>query len=107
MKSISHKIISTWIAMMLLLPMGVQFVHSFENHAHNECNEKNTQHFHEKYFECEFNHFLLNTNASLITDVITINTPNQFLTTPEFFTVICNEIQLFSKSSRAPPVVII
>ena len=91
----------------MLLPMGVQFAHSLENHTHKECDEKNILHFHDKSLDCEFNHFLLNHNTPLQLEVFELDPPSQTTVTPLYFVFSSKETTLFSKSSRAPPTVII
>lgn len=106
-KTISHKVISIWVVIVLLLPLSIQFVHAFENHELSNCNEQYIQHLHEKHIECKSNHFLLNTNASFQSEVFKLYSPTYAITKPLFFTYESKEIHLFSKSSRAPPTVII
>lgn len=91
----------------VLLPMSVQFVHAFENHSHAVCKINTIQHLHENQLECEFNHFLFNSNASLVNENYDFQKINIHLTTPLFFSENSQRIELFSKSSRAPPSIII
>lgn len=102
-----HKIISVWLVIAVLLPMSVQFVHAFENHIHAVCKIKTIQHLHENQLDCEFNHFLFNSKASLVNENYDFQKINLHLTTLQFFSENFQEIELFSNSSRAPPSIII
>ena len=88
---------------MVLLPMSVQFVHSFENHEENLCQEEYIQHIHEKELNCEFNHNTYHSDAALNLIVFNVESSLQILSTPISITTRDNGVQLFSKSSRAPP----
>lgn len=64
-KDIIHKIISIFTVVLLLLPIGVQLVHTLENHEHKVCNSKEVQHIHEKELDCSFCHLQLKKSSFL------------------------------------------
>ena len=60
---ILHKIISIWTVILLLLPIGLQFVHTIENHEHLVCHSENIQHLHELKLDCSYSHLKLKNEA--------------------------------------------
>ena len=62
-KTIIHKIISLSVVLTLLLPIGIQFAHSFEKHEHLVCDLVDIEHIHEQELDCSFCHVQLNTSS--------------------------------------------
>lgn len=91
--------------LVVLLPFGVQLVHSLEYHEHF-CNEK-TAHIDSHELNCDEYHYKINQNsidflAAEVSNEIKLN--HQINYTSEALFV---SIQLHKKSSRAPPVLLI
>lgn len=102
-KNISHKIISIWTAVILLLPIGIQFVHTLENHEHIVCKSNEVQHLHEKEIDCSYCHVLLENNT--VFNLYTVKLYNNSTTdiTPIYVINKHIEVYLFFNPSRAPP----
>lgn len=99
-----HKAFSLFVVITVLLPMSMQFAHSFENHSHETCKEKSIQHLHSNEVECEFDHYLFKLTASLSTNWQRIqNVPvNTILPTHTTNTPHLNS--LFPTLSRGSPI---
>lgn len=106
-KDILHKIISIFTVVLLLLPIGVQLVHTLEDHEHKVCNSKEVQHIHEKELDCSFCHLQLK-NLSIFEfysfDKIILK---QIDSTP--FSVTKRKTETYQKFffSRGPPIFIV
>ena len=102
-KNILHKIISVWTVVLLLLPIGIQFVHSLENHKHFVCTSKEISHIHEQQIDCSLCQIVLETNTVFNDNNIVFYSPTIINSIPVYFENENTEIHLFYKSSRAPP----
>jgi len=105
-KNILHKIISVWTVVLLLLPIGIQFVHSLENHEHFICTSKEVSHIHEQQIDCSFCHIILETNTVFNSNKPELNLPTNIYITPSHVEKQHVEMPLFFKSSRGPPLFI-
>jgi hypothetical protein len=102
-----HRVLAFLYAAIVFLPISIQAVHAFENHEHTICTAKDIKHIHELDAECGLNHAQINTGAfdfpkSFV--ALSVNPP-----TPVFipYLQIHSSPKLYSKSSRAPPVIIV
>lgn len=80
-----HKFLSliTWVALML--PIGYQFAHAFEDHEHVVCTAVDVQHIHEQEVDCSFCHVKLRLDSSIpSTDDFFINTTIE-TSLPQYF----------------------
>lgn len=102
-KNILHKIISIWTVVILLLPIGVQFVHTLENHEHIVCNSKEVSHIHEQKIDCSFCHVLLENNTVFNLNTVNLHNYSTIDITPIYVVNKHIEVYLFFNSSRAPP----
>ncbi len=102
-KNILHKIISIWTVVLLLLPIGIQFVHSLENHEHFVCTSKEVSHIHAQQIDCSFCHIILETNTVFNDNQFTFYSPTIINSIPVYFEKENTEVPFFHKSSRAPP----
>ncbi len=90
----------------VLLPFGVQLVHSFETHEH-QCTAQNKVHFDSHEINCSVFHFKINNNTTAFSsaDLKTVITYTEEK-------IISVEHQFSSekpqhKSSRAPPYLLV
>lgn len=102
-KNILHKAISLWTVVLLLLPIGVQFFHTLENHEHTVCDSKEVSHIHAQEIDCSFCHVQLDTNTVFDSNCIAFYSPVINNSIPVSFEKQNTEIHLFYKSSRGPP----
>ena len=98
--------ISIVLIAVVLLPFGVQFVHSFTTHEHSICHEQNKTHFDTHEIDCSVLHFKIDTNSidfySSISSASTIVVEEKIYATKNQIT----SLNLHFKSSRAPPVLL-
>lgn len=67
-KNIWFKGIATLLMFVVLLPSAVKVFHVFENHKHEVCTEKTSNHhLHQIDFDCEFYKFKINKTLSFST----------------------------------------
>lgn len=98
--NIKH-IISSVLLIAVLLPFAVQFAHSFEHHEHI-CSE-NDIHIDSHELDCSVFHFKINQN-SIDFSSEEIIFENNISNTNIFTTEACKSlVNLYYKSSRAPP----
>ena len=84
-------------------PAVVKLVHTFENHEHEVCSSKSTEHFHEFEVDCEFSNFNLNPQLRVDLNIqASINYDQYFKCTFEFSDLITSRIILIS-TQRGPP----
>ncbi len=100
---VSHRIFSTLIALIVLLPFVVQTIHAMEGHEHVYCNAKNETHFHKKEIDCQFYHLKITYNSFNFSNNFSIYQPqHNFLPSKAYQQTYYYSFQS-SKSSRAPP----
>ncbi|OIQ36072.1 MAG: hypothetical protein BM563_11545 [Bacteroidetes bacterium MedPE-SWsnd-G1] len=102
-----HKIISIWCVLIALLPMTVQFVHATENHNHDVCELDYIKHFHDNDLDCEFNHFLFDTNTTINGDESRTQALPFYALKVQFYSVNYFRIALLTSKTRGPPIDII
>jgi len=99
------KTVFSWILLVgFLIPMGINFAHSFEDHEHVVCNAKELKHFHELEHDCSSLHYNIQSFVYSIsqqqfvfikkisTEVLLNNTSNYL------------GVFISLKKSRAPPI---
>jgi len=81
-KETLHKIISVFTVALLLLPVGLQLLHTLENHEHKVCHSEDVQHIHKQELDCSIYHVKLRTESpdlniytSIFVEVSKNNTP--------------------------------
>ncbi|AOW20003.1 hypothetical protein LPB138_04585 [Urechidicola croceus] len=89
-----------------MLPIGIQFVHSLEDHEHVVCNSKDLQHIHKQELDCSFCHVIIN-NSAVLTEIYTSDNYH-FISSeiPVFYSNENDGISIYYKPSRAPPIFI-
>jgi len=90
-KKTLHKIFSIVTVVLLALPVGLQLVHTLENHEHKICDSKDLQHIHKQELNCNIYHvklrtesFDLNIQTSLFIEIAK-NSTSQFLAVESSF----------------------
>jgi len=80
--------------LVLLLPSGMQLVHSFESHEHSSCSELKA-HIHKKELDCslcDFQHSTYSFSTENLNEFLSAtpnfslelsNTPSEYIITPE------------------------
>jgi len=98
-------VVFSWILLIgFLIPMSINFVHSFENHEHITCNAKDVKHFHQLENDCSNFHYIIHSFVYSISHykqsfAKKIRTKTLLNVTSNYFGV---DVSL--KSSRAPPI---
>lgn len=105
-KSITHKIISLWTVVFLLLPMLVQFGHTLENHEHKICDSHDIQHINKQKLDCSFLHVFSDLTTAFIHNSNVTKIHFTATKKPVFIANLINDIALLYKPTRAPPVFI-
>lgn len=100
------KFISIVLIAVVLLPFGVQFLHSFTTHEHSICHDQNRTHFDTHEIDCSVLHFKIDNNSidfhsSITSDSITIVEEKIYATKNQRYS-----LSLHFKPSRAPPVLL-
>jgi len=91
----------------VLLPFAVQFIHSFEKHEHSVCYAQNIIHFDTHEIDCSVFHFKINTNIFTFESKITLS-ENDFDFENNYSEIQkLKAVKLYSKSSRAPPFLLV
>ena len=91
----------------MLLPFAVQFIHSFEKHEHSVCYAQNIIHFDTHEIDCSVFHFKINTNIFTFESKITLS-ENDFDFENNYSEIQkLKAVKLYSKSSRAPPFLLV
>ncbi len=106
-KTILHKIISLVVLATLLLPIGIQFAHSFEEHEHIVCNSVDNQHIHEQELDCSFCHVQLNTSSIFEEQNFKLKETTIIDEKPLSSTDNHIQVYLYFNSSRGPPFFIV
>ncbi|WP_346880780.1 hypothetical protein [uncultured Algibacter sp.] len=102
-KQIGQAILSILLLVVLLLPTGIQFSHSFEHHEHTSCNNKQT-HLHQNVQECKICDFHLTSFSYQIPEYTQILNPEIFFNTEEYLPVLFfNFHKKTNTQLRAPP----
>lgn len=97
--------IFSWILLIgFLIPMSIDFAHSFENHEHTVCNAKDVKHFHQLENDCSDFHYTIHSFVYSILQykqsfATKIRTKTLLNATSNYF-----GIGISLKSSRAPPI---
>lgn len=105
-KSILHKIISIWTVLILLFPVGLQFVHALEDHEHIVCSSKIDQHIHNQNIDCSFSHVQLDNNTLFYTlnyEVTAIIISNEL---PLYYSSKKHNTHLYYTSTSDPPFIV-
>lgn len=107
-KTALHRIFSTIIALVILLPFAIQTSHAFEKHDESSyCSAENEKHFHQKEIDCHFYHLKISYNSYDFNGSFTVFKPQTY------FQIFDDYHQTYfysfqsSKSSRAPPYFIV
>lgn len=101
--SVIHRVFSTLIALVVLLPFALQTLHAVENHEHNYCTAENEKHFHKEEIDCHFNHLTITYNWFDLNNDFTIIRTQTFFQLFDSYTQTYHYSYQSSKSSRAPP----
>ena len=102
-KEFLHKIISIWVAILVMLPMSVQFAHALEDHSHDICKENSLQHFHKHEIECEFDHYFFKTNATSFSEKVQDDITILLESSPIYFLNTFYKFSFLKPNSRGPP----
>jgi len=106
-KSTLHKILSTVIVTLLLLPIGLSFVHTFEHHKHRVCNSKDIQHIHTVQLDCSIYHYNLRVETVKLEYSYALLSPISHSETPLFLAKECESKPQKKVTVRGPPPFII
>lgn len=104
-KHITLKCSALVLIVALLLPLGIKFAHTFEDHTHEVCTDYSSTHLHEIDLDCEFydfntttfTYFLYN-SVSLFKSIISTK-PISYYTTH-----VVNAYKHSNRQLRAPPI---
>ena len=91
------------LALALLLPSAVKFLHIFEHHQHEVCEGEIDTHFHTLDLDCEFYKFQVNAPFTLpvyFTDFITFSETKSVISSDYSF---LSEFQRLHFTRRGPP----
>ena len=88
-------------------PSVVKLVHALENHEHEVCSSKSSEHFHEFEIDCEFHKFnKVNPFHFTVIDDIEFYTSEYKVSTKRSY-VFLNSHRQLSFSLRAPPAILV
>ena len=107
LKTCLHKIFSALTVAILLLPVGLQFVHALENHEHRVCDSKELQHIHKQELDCSIYHVKLCSEEFVLNESFTFFILDSPTDSPIFNAKNCEFTFSFYKPSRGPPTFII
>lgn len=99
----SFKVFTLILALALLLPSAIKFLHVFESHQHEICDGEVNAHFHTLDLDCEFYKFKLNIPFTIPDNIV------QQITYAEIKPVIPSQYSFLSDyqrlhfSRRGPP----
>lgn len=102
---IIFKVFTLILAVILLLPSTVKFMHIFEHHKHEVCYGESDAHFHTLDVDCEFYKFKLNVPFTIpepFVHIIAYNEIKQIITTDYSF---LSDYQRLHFSLRGPPAI--
>ncbi len=103
-KKFGERIVALWLFALLLLPLAVEFAHSFEEHEGTSCSET-TSHIHNLEAECELCDIRLTTfDFNIITaqELVVTNTPVKMEANDASSQL--HSFQITNIQLRAPPV---
>ena len=107
LKTYLHKIFSVLTIVVLLLPIGLQFVHALENHEHRICDSKELQHIHKQELDCSIYHVKLSSEGFDLKKPFSLFTLNSPSGSPIFIAKNCEFTFSYYKPTRGPPTFII
>lgn len=102
-----HRIFALLFAVVVLFPTTIQAIHALEKHEHTVCTAKDIKHIHQQNDDCSVYHAQIHTTAFDFTKDFTIldlKIQRQVLAS---YVQKDYSLSLFSKSSRAPPIIIV
>ena len=102
----NRTIVFSWILLIgFLIPISINFVHSFEKHEHTFCDAKDVKHFHQLEKNCSVFHYVIQGFVfNLFTYKLRFST--KIISVIKHYKTINYAINLPYKSSRAPPFII-
>lgn len=106
-KLVLHKIISLSVIFAFLLPIGIEFTHSFEKHEHIICNSIDNQHIHNQEIDCSFCHFHHNFSSTIVEYNFKLNRATIIDEKPLSSVQQNYKVFLYFNSSRGPPYFIV
>ena len=102
-KKLGERIVALWLFALLLLPLAVELVHSFEEHEGTSCSET-TSHIHNLEAECELCDIRLTTfdyNITTVQEQVLTDTPVN--TEANFASSQLHSFPITNTRLRAPP----
>lgn len=100
-----HKILATIFIFTLLLPIGVSFVHAFEEHHFEDCGTILQFHTHKNEINCSTYHYIPSFLTTENNNVYTILIPKVFqIEVISLLSTLITSTTYSSKRLRAPPV---
>ena len=102
-----HKILSVFTVVILLLPVGLQLVHTLEHHEHTVCDSEELQHIHKQELDCSIYHVKLISESFELKRAFTFFIPVSHSDSPIFLSNDCENIFSIYSSTRGPPLLII
>lgn len=102
-----HKILSVFTVVILLLPVGLQLLHTLNNHEHHVCDSKELQHIHKQELDCSIYHVKLISESSDLKESYPFFIPISHSDSPIFLSNDCENIFSIYSPSRGPPLFII
>lgn len=102
-----HKIFSVLVVLLLMLPVGLQLLHTLEDHEHTVCDSEDTQHIHKQELDCSIYHVKLRTESPDLNNSISIIIETEKNSTPLFLAKPCTLTPQKTSRTRGPPLFII
>ncbi|WP_165748139.1 hypothetical protein [Cellulophaga sp. Z1A5H] len=103
---ISKALTAVFLLLFMMLPLAIQFVHSFENHEHTTCKDQDNQntHIHQKSLDChicDFHFFSFTYDLSSYPELV--KTTFSLKVTNSFTTQFINSFNNNNTFLRGPP----
>jgi len=102
-----HSVLSIVLTITILLPFTIQMVHTLDSHEHIVCYAKEVKHIDQHQVDCGDYHQIIEQNSINFLLEINLNESLTFTQIPSYYYQSQYGIQLYQKSSRAPPYFII
>jgi len=102
-----HKIISVLVVILLMLPVGLQLLHTLEHHEHTVCDSENEQHIHKQELDCSIYHVQLRTESPDLNSYTSLYLEIAKNNTPLFLAIENLHFPQKNTTTRGPPIFII